>query len=153
MKLFKSLLTTLPSALLAGGCASGPKYSQYRPTLPPAPTGFGRVWFYRPSAMGAGVQPAVKLDDQVVGNAVPHGFFHVETLPGAFRHGRIHEEPHCRRPGRRVLPPAGPLRPSRWAGKTRRGQTRSGPGAAWGDIASILDRRRSRPPRGPKATL
>jgi hypothetical protein len=83
MKLFKLLLTALPSALLAVGCASGPKYSQYRPTLPPAPTGFGRVWFYRPSAMGAGVQPAVKLDDQVVGNAVPHGFFHVETLPGA----------------------------------------------------------------------
>src|SRR5258708_8438190 len=69
-------------ALLAAGCASGPKYSAYRPTLACAPGGSGRIWFYRPSALGAAVQPAVKLDGQPVGNAVPHGYFHVEAQPG-----------------------------------------------------------------------
>jgi hypothetical protein len=28
------------------------------------------------------VQPAVKLDGVKVGNAVPYGFFHIETAPG-----------------------------------------------------------------------
>jgi hypothetical protein len=70
-------------AVLTVGCASGLKYSQYRPTLAPPTAGNGRIWFYRPSAFGAAVQPAVKLDDVVVGNAVPHGFFQVETQPGS----------------------------------------------------------------------
>ena len=69
-------------SVIAVGCASGPKYSEYRPTVAPPAEGCGRIWFYRPSALGAAVQPAVNLDDRSVGNAVPHGFFHVETLPG-----------------------------------------------------------------------
>lgn len=81
-KLFKTILLASGLAIFAVGCASGPKFSEYRLTVPPPPAGQGRIWFYRPSALGAAVQPAVKLDDQVVGNAVPHGYFHVETLPG-----------------------------------------------------------------------
>ena len=72
-----SLLTAGCLAILAAGCASGPKYSEYRCTVPAPSQGSGRIWFYRPSAVGAAVQPAVKLDGQQVGNAVPHGFFHV----------------------------------------------------------------------------
>ena len=68
--------------IFAVGCSSGPKFSDYRPTVSHPAEGNGRIWFYRPSALGAAIQPSVKLDDQVVGSAVPHGFFHVETLPG-----------------------------------------------------------------------
>jgi len=72
----------MPLLALLTGCAGGVKYSEYRPTVAAPAQGYGRIWFYRPSAMGAGVQPAVKLDGQQVGNAVPHGYFHVETQPG-----------------------------------------------------------------------
>lgn len=81
----QQLLSALLLLVLMSGCASGTKYSEYRPTMPPPAEGFGRVWFYRPSAFGAAIQPAVKLDDQSVGRAVPRGFFHVETRPGLHR--------------------------------------------------------------------
>jgi hypothetical protein len=82
MKMISNLLVTSCLAFLAVGCASGVRYGEYRPSLAPPAPGYTRVWFYRPSLMGAIVQPAVKLDGQTVGNAVPHGFFQVETLPG-----------------------------------------------------------------------
>jgi hypothetical protein len=82
MNRIKVLAMAVGLALLAVGCASGPKYSDYRPTVSPPAEGFGRIWFYRPSVLGAAVQPAVNLDDRSVGNAVPQGYFHVETMPG-----------------------------------------------------------------------
>ena len=82
MKSIQNLLMTCFLAIFAVGCASGVKFSEYRATVPPPPEGYGRVWFYRPSALGAAIQPAVKLDDQPIGNAVPKGFSHYETLPG-----------------------------------------------------------------------
>lgn len=82
MKEISNLLLYAGLAALSVGCASGPKFSEYRASVPPPPDGYARVWFYRPSAMGAAVQPNVKLDDRVVGSAVPHGFFHAEVKPG-----------------------------------------------------------------------
>src|ERR1039457_6432847 len=82
MKSIQNLLLTCFLAVFAFGCASGVKFSEYRATVPPPPEGYSRIWFYRPSALGAAIQPAVKLDDPTVGNAVPNGFFHVETQPG-----------------------------------------------------------------------
>ena len=85
MKTIKSTITAAVAAtcILLSGCASGPKFSEFRSTAPRPEAGLGRVWFYRPSAMGAAVQPAVKLDAVQVGNAVPHGFFFADTQPGA----------------------------------------------------------------------
>jgi hypothetical protein len=82
MEKLKTLAMAVGLAMFAVGCATGPKFSEYRPTVPPPTDGCGRIWFYRPSALGAAIQPAVNLDGRTVGNAVPHGFFHVETLPG-----------------------------------------------------------------------
>ena len=70
-------------AVFAVGCASGPKFSEYRSTVSPPTAGNGRIWFYRPSALGAAVQPSVKLDNQAVGTAAPHGFFFADTQPGS----------------------------------------------------------------------
>jgi hypothetical protein len=70
------------ASIMLVGCASGPKFSDYRRTAPPCSAGQGRIWFYRPSAFGAAVQPAVRMDGRVVGRAVPHGFFSADTTPG-----------------------------------------------------------------------
>ncbi len=86
IKFMKNLLKTFALAVglavFAVGCASGPKFSEYRASVSPPADGNGRIWFYRPSALGAAVQPDVKLDGTKVGTAVPHGFFHVDTPPG-----------------------------------------------------------------------
>lgn len=81
-KLTKTIVLVVGLAVIVTGCASGPKFSDYRFTVSAPVTGNGRIWFYRPSALGVAVQPAVKLDGEAVGNAVSHGFFHVDTPPG-----------------------------------------------------------------------
>ena len=82
MKIIKLFLLAICVAVSAVGCASGVKYSEYRPTVSPPAAGMGRIWFYRPSAGGMGVQPGVDLDGQTVGKAKPHGFFYADTTPG-----------------------------------------------------------------------
>ena len=69
-------------AVAASGCASGPKYDEVTTRIPPIPDGQGRIYFYRPSVIGAAVQPSVRLDDEVVGTAVPRGFFFIDAAPG-----------------------------------------------------------------------
>ena len=78
-----ALVAALAAGLMLSGCASGVKFAEYRATVKPCEKNQGRVWFYRPSAMGFAVQPAVDLDGSTVGHAVPGGFFHTETAPGA----------------------------------------------------------------------
>ena len=39
-------------AVLVAGCASGPKYSLVASTFPSMPAQRGRIFFYRPSALG-----------------------------------------------------------------------------------------------------
>jgi hypothetical protein len=77
-----SLAVTLAVGTLLVGCASGPKYADYVATIKPPANGQGRIWFYRPSILGAAVQPDVKLDGKKVGSAVPQGFFIADTNPG-----------------------------------------------------------------------
>jgi hypothetical protein len=85
MKKIKLILAAVPMilyGLFGTGCATGTKFSEYRPSVSSPAEACGRIWIYRPSAFGAAVQPAINLDGRTVGNAVPHGFFHVETLAG-----------------------------------------------------------------------
>jgi len=71
------------SALLLTGCASGPRYSDYRVKVPPLAAGMGRIWFYRHSVVfGDAMDPAIKLDGTKVGNSIPGSFFQVQTTPG-----------------------------------------------------------------------
>jgi hypothetical protein len=64
-------------------CAtSGPKYSEMMDSIPPLNSEKGRIYFYRVSVIGAAVQPDVLLNGQVVGQAVPNGFFYVDTHAG-----------------------------------------------------------------------
>jgi len=82
-------LKTLFSMLLAGvalvGCATGPDFKTYSPTVAPVAQDQGRIWFYRPSKFaGSLVQPGVMLNEERVGKAQPGCFFYVDRKPGQY---------------------------------------------------------------------
>jgi hypothetical protein len=64
------------------GCATGPKYSAVASSFANLPSDQGRVFVYRASAMGAAVQPEIRMDGQLIGKAVPLGFFYVDRALG-----------------------------------------------------------------------
>lgn len=70
--------------LFLSGCATGPKYTEVVSTIPVLASSQGRIYFYRPSALGAAVQPDIKLNGQKVGTAKPHGFYFVDRAPGNY---------------------------------------------------------------------
>jgi hypothetical protein len=78
-------LVILVGALALSGCATGPKFTDIKATLPPVAAGKGRIFLYRPSTMGAAVQPNVKLNGEVVGTAKPKGAFYVDREPGNYK--------------------------------------------------------------------
>jgi Protein of unknown function (DUF2846) len=64
------------------GCATGPKFHEVESNIGAMPQGKARIYFYRTTAMGAAVQPSVKLNGTVVGAAEPKGVFFVDRDPG-----------------------------------------------------------------------
>jgi hypothetical protein len=79
------LLFALLAALFLSGCAtSGATYADLQAKLPPPPPGDGRIFIYRSTVAGAAVQPSVKLNDAVVGSAVPRGFFYLDRPAGDY---------------------------------------------------------------------
>ncbi len=82
----RSLLFIFPAIfLLLTGCASGPSYTEAASSFDSLDPDKGRIYIYRPSAMGAAIQPKVKLNGDVVGKAVSHGFFFVDRAPGEYQ--------------------------------------------------------------------
>lgn len=80
----KLAFVTVVLAALGACASSGPTYSEAAKTVT-APAGdVSRIYFYRPSAFGAAVQPEVRLNGEVVGRAVSHGYFYVDRAPGAY---------------------------------------------------------------------
>lgn len=79
----RTLGLLLPLVFLAA-CASGPKYADIAPTLEAPSTDAGRIYIYRTALLGAAVQPEVKLNGEVVGRAVPGGFFYLDRPPGNY---------------------------------------------------------------------
>jgi Protein of unknown function (DUF2846) len=77
------LAAALPTLLL-GGCATGPKYSAVASSFPAPSPSKGRIYFYRPSALGAAVQPDIRLNGEKVGTAKPNGFYFVDRDPGDY---------------------------------------------------------------------
>lgn len=84
MTMSRALFAALLPMLLLAGCASGPKYAEVASTIPTLTSSEGRIYFYRPSAFGAAVQPDIKLNGQKVGTAKPHGFYFVDRAPGDY---------------------------------------------------------------------
>jgi Protein of unknown function (DUF2846) len=80
---FRSVAVALLLTLVAG-CATGPAYNDVSGSFHAVSAGSGRIYFYRIAKMGAAVQPDVKLNGQVVGKAVPEGFFFVDRPAGDY---------------------------------------------------------------------
>lgn len=72
----------IAALLLAAGCASGPKFNTVESQLSSLTPGKARIFFYRSTALGAGIQPEVRLNGMVVGKSEPHGVFFVDADPG-----------------------------------------------------------------------
>jgi hypothetical protein len=71
---------------LLSACASGPKLSEMKSSIPAVKAGEGRIYFYRSGSMlGAGIQPNILVNGQVVGESKPGGFFFVDLPPGAIQ--------------------------------------------------------------------
>lgn len=82
--LLKFIAVIIVSLSFLGCATSGPKYSELLPSIATPPPDTGRIYIYRTTALGAAVQPEVKLNGEVVGKAVPKGFFYVDKKPGSY---------------------------------------------------------------------
>jgi uncharacterized protein DUF2846 len=80
----RRLFAAIVLAGMLSGCATGAKYGEVASSFPTLSPSQGRIYFYRPSAFGAGVQPEVRLNGQKVGTAKPHGFYFVDRAPGNY---------------------------------------------------------------------
>jgi len=72
------------AAFLLAGCATGPKYGEIAPSFGKLSPDKARIYVYRASALGAAVQPQVKLNGETIGTAVSQGFFYVDRAPGHY---------------------------------------------------------------------
>ena len=74
----------LSVSLLLPGCATGPKFMEVASTFNKLVPEEGRIYIYRTAVLSAAVQPEVKLNGEVIGKAVPSGFFYVDRTPGNY---------------------------------------------------------------------
>jgi hypothetical protein len=75
---------TTAVALTLLSCASGLRFADSQPKLTADSHALGRIFFYRPSSLGAAIRPAVRLNGEVVGQAISQGFFYVDRPPGQY---------------------------------------------------------------------
>lgn len=85
MTLLSKFLFVITVSFLLTACATtGPKFTELAPSISNLAPGIGRIYIYRTSVLGAAIQPEVKLNGEVIGKAVPKGFFYVDKKPGNY---------------------------------------------------------------------
>lgn len=85
-RLLLRLAATLALPAMLAACAtSGQTMTEMQSSMPPVPQGDGRIFIYRTAVVGMAVQPSVRVNDQVVGSAVPHGFTYVDRPAGDYK--------------------------------------------------------------------
>lgn len=84
MKFFNYKVIAVFFVLALSGCASGPSFQDYAGDIEAASSDEGRIYMYRPSILGAALQPKVHLNNDIVGNAVSQGFFYVDRPAGDY---------------------------------------------------------------------
>ena len=82
--LVKVLLLTLMVCGIASCATSGPKFTEMNVAKISQDPGQGRIFFYRPSSMGAAIRPDIMLNDEKVGEAISWGFFYVDRPSGDY---------------------------------------------------------------------
>jgi hypothetical protein len=86
MKIHVTAVVAVLASIVLSACAtSGPKFSEMNAAMPAATPDTGRIYFYRTAMLGAAVQPAVRLNGEAVGRAVPNGFFYVDRPAGSYQ--------------------------------------------------------------------
>ena len=80
----KAAIASLLLVLLAA-CATGPKFSEVQGKFGGPPPDNARIFIYRTAIIGAAVQPAVRINGETVGSAVPQGFFYVDRPAGTYQ--------------------------------------------------------------------
>jgi hypothetical protein len=86
MKIRAVAVVALAASMLLSACAtSGPKFSEMAASMSAAKPDMGRIYFYRTTVLGAAVQPEVRLNGEVVGKAVPNGFFYADRAAGNYQ--------------------------------------------------------------------
>ncbi len=85
MKIRTTLLACV-LVLVGVGCASAPttRYSNAKEFFPKIEAGKGRVYFYRTSGMAAILRPNIRLNDEVVGEAIVGQYFYRDLAPGRY---------------------------------------------------------------------
>lgn len=85
MKNVTRLLSAVTLALAVTGCATGPKFTEVKSSIPRLSQDKGRIYFYRSGTMfGSAIQPSVNLNGVVVGDSKPGGFFYVDVPPANY---------------------------------------------------------------------
>jgi hypothetical protein len=85
IRLLGGLLTAVLLAAGVTGCASGPQFSALHSTEAPVAAGEGRIYLYRKATMvGAAIQPAIKINGEKVGDAIPGGYCYVDRPAGNY---------------------------------------------------------------------
>lgn len=84
MKTLAKITFLLIFVSFMGGCASGPTYLEMAPSIRELPQNTGRIYFYRTSTLGAALQPAVTINNEVIGKATAQGFFYADKEPGKY---------------------------------------------------------------------
>lgn len=79
------LIIVLSFFCILSACASGIKYTEYQTKIPSQSADTGRIFFYRPSSIGAAIRPDVMLNNEKVGEAISYGFFFVDRPPGDYQ--------------------------------------------------------------------
>lgn len=66
------------------GCTSGTTYDDYSSRPQPDSSYDGRVYVYRPTTVGPGIRPTVRLDGEPVGRALAQEFFYLDLPAGDY---------------------------------------------------------------------
>jgi hypothetical protein len=86
MKIRAIAVAAIAAPMLLSACAtSGAKFSEMAASMSASKPDLGRIYFYRTAVLGAALQPDVRLNGEVVGKAVPHGFFYADRAPGNYQ--------------------------------------------------------------------
>jgi len=85
MRILAKLSLIVLVSFVLGACATtGPKFTELSSQISTVSPDLGRIYLYRTSILGAAIQPEVKLNGDVIGKAVPNGFFYVDKAPGNY---------------------------------------------------------------------
>lgn len=85
MQISSRIFALLPALVAIASCmATAPTYTEYTSSMSAVPSGSGRVFVYRIDNTGNTLRPAVLLDDESIGRAVPDEFFYVDLPVGNY---------------------------------------------------------------------